>query len=57
MYHGFAIGADLEIRLDGVISGDGRVECRGGIFDYAGSGVMQASMRDRLRGEPVKLWN
>ena len=54
MHHRLAIGTDLQIRLDAEAAGHRRGKGGGGIFDHAIGGVVQAAMRDRSGGEPVK---
>src|SRR5450830_1419402 len=54
MHHGLAICADLQIGLHSVAAGDGRRECRCGVLDHSGGGVVQTTMRERSRGEPIE---
>jgi hypothetical protein len=54
MRHGLAVGADLDIGLDAVAAVDSGAKSRRGVLDDAARGVMQPSVRDRPRGEPVE---
>ncbi len=53
VHHGFAVGADLQIDLDAVAGRDRRTHGAGRIFDHPMRGIMQATVRDRSRDEPI----
>src|ERR1051325_9414028 len=54
VHHGFTVGCDLHVGLDGEPTVDRGSKCGRGVLDGHDS-IMQAPMRDRTRGEPVKL--
>ena len=52
MYHGFAVGAELDVAFDGEIAVDGGLRRRRHVLDDAARGIMQAAMRDRPGRQP-----
>ena len=55
IHHGLAVGAELEIALNAVTTGDGRGERGRRVFDPSGARIMQPPVRDRARREPVEV--
>src|SRR6185437_296888 len=54
VHHRLAIGADLEIALDGIATRHGGGKGSRGVLDHACGGIVQSAVRDRSRGEPVE---
>src|SRR5262245_51061513 len=52
--HCLAVGRDLHIALDRVVSHDGGAKCRRRILNDASRGVVQSAVSDRSCGQPVR---
>ena len=53
--HSFAIRRDLQVELDGITGGDGRLDGGWRVLDDACRGIVQSAMRDRPRDQPIEI--